>query len=398
MANPLHPVYIEEVLEARPTLNEIVGPRIGETYFPLRAQQHYHVAWERIKRWTPMAGLYDFQDKADTFGQMPAQRLLTDIMHWAARETLDPREATSALMTYQGPPGGDIDYGTGQFAETAAQKDAALVADKARLMNEAVENSKEYVRTQLLQGSIIWPPRLADGSVIPAADLPRQFGQIQINFVVPMLAADATTLDGGFSQLATTLVGVEGETGTQVAWDGATANTLADMTLIEDLMNHRRSIDFSNMRMIMAKRVMTLAAANQTAVRDVILGASRDRVLVTETQIRDELVALWGIEVQFNQSKWQFVSKADWGKPYDELEPSSIQFIPTGRVLIVPKGPLGELITAPAPGPAYSWDTNLYYWSQSQQQPPWNREMGLGIWAWPVMKDTDRHFILDAWS
>ena len=397
MANPLHPVYIEEVLEEKPTLNDIIGPRLGERFFPLRAQEHYSVAWERFKRWTPMAGLYDFQDRAEVFGELPSQRMMTDIMHWAARETIDPREATSSLTKFEGPAG-DIDYGTGVHAETAAQKDARLVANKVRLMNEAIENSMEYVRMQLLQGHITWPPRNADGSAIAAADMPRQFGQVAINFAASMLAADATTLDGGFKQLATTLVGVAGEAGTQVAWDNSTTgDVFADVVLIEDLLNHRRNLEFSGMSMIMAKRVM-MEAAKQTAVRDVLLGASADRVRIGQSQIRDEMVALWGIDVEYNQSKWQYVAKGDWGKSYDEVEPSSIQFIPTGRVLIVPKGPLGELITAPAPGPAYTFATNLYYWYQSQMQPPWNRELGLGLWAWPVMKYTDQHFIFDAWS
>ena len=396
MANPMNPVFIQQILAERPTQTQILGPRIGERWFPLEAQESYEYAWEVVSEYTPMAGLYDFQDKADTLGELPSSRFITDIMHWGGRETINPKDAMWTRAEFDGPMG-NINYGTGPFAESAQQRDARMIAKKVRLMNEAIINGLEYVRIQLMNGRIIWPPRQSNGTVIAEADLPRQFGQMEVDFDVDMLAADAVTLDCGFEQAATTLVGKAGRAGTQVAWDQAGADAIVDLSRITDLMAHRKSIDSSNLVMLMARAIL-VEVSEQTTVLDRILGTSRDRQMVTISETREAVLTLFDLAVEFYQSKWQYVNKSDWGKPRNEITIHSIPFMNEGTVLLLPNGPLGQLITAPAPGPAYSWDTNLYYWYHEDLTPPWMRELGLGMWAWPIMLETDRHFIFKSRS
>ena len=249
-----------------------------------------------------------------------------------------------------------------------------------------------------LLGQIWWPPKKADGTDIAAADVPLSMGPMKLNHAVPFLAANAD--GGGFHQAASSLAGITGGvSATGVAWNNASSsNMIADMAVIMDLLEDRMNLTTDNLVMLMAKRVLAHQAAN-TLVMNWILGTNRDRTFLTPHELRDFIQTQfeWGIE--FYQSKWEYVAQSQYAQVKPDI--NHVPFMNYGTVLILPQPEImemGQLATAPAPGPAHNWNSGKYLWMYTEPKPPFAREMGMGGYYWPLIFEPELRFRLDAWS
>lgn len=400
--NPLSTYYMEAVLEERPTKSVRLGPRIGDRFLPLRAYSDYRIVWEKVREYSPIAGAYGMEDKPNTMDELDFETFQSDVLHWGARMTLTAKQIMFLRWAGQtNVVNANSPYGIGPAADDYRAKDAAKVAEYTRMMNEAMDNVRELLQMHALLGQIYWPPYSEDNAQIAAASLPLSMGRQKLNHAVSFLAATGSgaTVTGGFHQKASQLTGISGDAGTQVAWSTTgTADPITDMGLIGDLMEDRVNLSTDNLLLLTGRRVLAKMASS-TKVLDWILGKNRDREFLTIREQRDFVSTEFGFEVEFYQSKWEYVKQDEMAD--DKPTIHRVPFMPMGTVLIIPRPEIqemGVLATCPAPGPAHNWQAGKYMWMVRDETPPWTTDMGMGAFWWPLVFDTDLRFRLDAWS
>lgn len=90
--NPLSVYYMEDVLEERPVKSVRLGPRIGSRFLPIQSYNAYRIVWEKVRDYSPMAGLYAMEELPDTMDTLDFETFQSDVLHWAARMTLTAKE------------------------------------------------------------------------------------------------------------------------------------------------------------------------------------------------------------------------------------------------------------------------------------------------------------------
>jgi len=260
------------------------------------------------------------------------------------------------------------------------------------------------MRIKALLGSLRWPPLDENGNVVAAVHMPVYWGRQDVHANYPLLAASAAG-DGAFEQNATTLIGlVGGVNGAGFAWNNAAnSNPIQDFAVIEDLISERMSVSADNLLAICSRRILSHLARN-TAILDWLLGLLRDVKFVTTPMIKDAIKGQWEWDIETYDSKWEYEFA-------DELDTAnvtihSVPFMPVGDVLILPRPDytgMGFLGTCPAPVNAdgddlLQWQFGRYIWRDFPTKPPFKREMGIGQFAFPLLKNLDLRFVLHAWA
>jgi hypothetical protein len=391
-------MFMESVLEVRPNVGERTGPKIAQEFLPIKDYKTYRIMWEKVRDYAPIAGAYALEDLPDTLDELDFQTFQSDVLHWGTRMTLSAKQLM--FLRYAGQSNivnASDPYGQGPAADEQRSRDAEKIAKYTRYMNTALDNVIEYIGMWALQGLILWPPLNENGVALAAADVPLSMGKLKINHEIPFLLASGG--DGSFHQAASALLGLSGGvSATGAAWNTSSANMIVDMSVILDLIRTKMRMEPSTLLMLMDSRVMH-HLSSQTAHLDWILGTNRDRDFLTVTDLRDFIKSKFEWTIRFYNSAWEYVLQRDW----DTTNPTihTVQFMPAGTVMIIPQPQvqrMGNIATAPAPGPAHQWLGGKYMWTDRDIKPPWKTEMGMGGYWWPLVRDNDVRFRLNAWS
>lgn len=412
MANvfPLNTYYMWDVVETLPTKSYRKGLHIGQRFLPAKEFGSYHVLWEEIQDFSPIAGFYSMTDLADPMHDLPWKSVQTDFLHSASRWVIKPQDLMFFRMPAQ-PAVSSQFYGTGPAANNFRERDAETVRRRTEQMVEAVDNLNEYMIIKALLGRLVWPPRDNQGNEIALVDRPVYWGRQALNMPYAFLAADAVNGHGSFNQAATTLAGVaNGVTAQGIAWNvdtgvaATSANIIRDFSVIKSLMKKRKGLAAGGLHAIMSQEVLDWQTWN-TNVLDWLLGRQRDVKFTTPEEVTQAVQSKWsGFTIETYDSQFEWVDPGDM----NQNEPTIYmqEFMPIGNVLILPKPDyvgMGWLGYAPCPFLADSadllqWTNGRYFWRDFQTKPPFRREMGMGQFAFPLMKNLDKRFLLDAWN
>lgn len=406
---PLSTYYMWDVMEMRPTKEERTKAHIGQRFLPDKDFGSYRVLWEEVRDFSPMAGFYSMTDLADPMHGLPWKTVQQDLLHSAARWIINPQDLM--FLRLPGRPAVTADaYGTGPAAHDYRSRDQAEVAKRTTQMVEAMDNLNEYMRIHALLGRVVWPPKDDDGNTISASAMPVYWGRQALNVPFDLLAADTTNNHGGFDQLASTLAGVNGAPAAQqIAWNvdtgtaATSANIIKDFSVIKALMRKRKSINTKSLLALMSEDVLSWQTWN-TNVLNWLLGTNRDRQFMTTDEIESAVKTKWGFEIETYDAAWEYVSMAEIGD--EEPTINTVQYMKEGTVLVIPRPDyrgMGWMGHCPSPVNAngedlLQWTNGRYFWKDWQTKPPFRREMGVGQFAWPLMKNLDYRFKLNAWA
>lgn len=403
MGNPLSTQFMEKVVELRPTKKAIKEGYIGSSYLPFREVDDYVIMWDAVKFENPLAGFYALEGKPRPGQDLDFETFKSDVMHVSAMRTLTAKEIQGVREAGES----HIRYGTGWGADYFRRKNARKVAELTQWSDDALDTQVEYLILHALQGRVRWPPRDADGNVIAAAAMPVHWGDIVVDFPIPFLAASGSL--GSFHQQATTLAsGITGGlTAQQIAWttDTGTPATsgdmIRDMEVIGQLFLERQGIAPDRLEVLMSRLLLSQVAFNSN-MHDWILGDNKekpDRNLVTIGDLKTFISTKFGWTIKTYDAQWTYVPQNQYNT--EGITPTRVRFLPVGTVLIHPRpeiSEMGVMATAPAPGPARQWRNGKYFWMKVLQEPPWTTEMGMGMYVWPLVFQTDVRFRLDATS
>lgn len=400
---PITTWYMWDVLETLPTKEDRVGTHIGQRFLPDRDFGSYQVVWEEIKRISRIAGFYAHTDLADPMPKLDWRTVTQTLLHSAARWIITPDELMFFRLPGQSPVTSQY-YGTGPAAHDMASKDADVVRMRTEELNEGLDNLNEYMRIKALLGRLQWPPFDENGNQLAAVDMPVYWGRQDVNASWPLLAASAAG-DGGFHQSASTLTGLStGPNGTGVTWDTpATSNPIQDFAVIADLFSERVGLETSNLLAIMSVRVISHLVRN-TAILNWLLGLNRDVRFATTPDIKSAIKNQWEWTIETYDAKWEYELASELDQ--EDLTIHSVPFLPRGDVLILPVpeyAGMGYLGHCPAPVNAdgddlLQWEFGRYVWKDFRSKPPFRREMGIGQFAFPLLQNLDKRFVLHAWD
>lgn len=400
---PITTWYMWDVLETLPRKEDRVGRHIGQRFLPDKDFGSYQVVWEEVKSISRIAGFYAHNDLADPMPKLDWKTVTQTLLHSAARWRITPDELMFFRLPGQ-PPVSSQYYGTGPAAQDYAAKDAEVVRMRTEELDEGLDNLNEYMRIKALLGRVRWPPFDENGNVIAAADMPVYWGRQDVNAGFPLLGASAAG-DGAFEQNASTLTGLAtGPNGTGFAWnDAANANPIQDFAVIADLYDERVGLDQADLLAIMSRRMLS-HMVRIGAVLDWLLGLNRDVKFVTTPDIKSALQNQWEWAIETYDAKWEYELATELDE--EDITVHSVRFLPVGDVLILPSpeySGMGYLGHCPAPVNAdgddlLQWDYGRYIWRDMRTKPPFTREMGLGQFSFPLMKNLDYRFVLHAWD
>lgn len=396
MGNPLSTQYMESVVELRPTKSAIKESYIGLNYLPYGNIDDYVVTWDATRFENPIAGFYALEDRPTPGQDLDFETFKSDVMHVAAMRTLTAKEIQGLREAGES----HIRYGTGFGAEYMRKKDARKMAELTNWCNDTLDTLVEYLAIHSLLGRIEWPPRDENGAVIAPAQVPVHWGDIKVDFPIPFLAADAVTGLGGFHQQATTLASgiANGLAAAGAAWNNAASNMLQDMEVITQLMLERQGLGPTNMEMICSRGLLSNQSFNNN-VLNAVLGTQRSKEFLNVSEIKDYITTRFGWSWRTYDAQWTYVRQGDYGS--DNPTVRRVRFMPNDTVLIVARPEISEMgimATAPAPGPAHQWRQGKYFWMDRNEKPPWDAEMGMGMYVWPLVFQIDARFRLDAYD
>ncbi len=404
---PISTYYMWDVLELAPDKDQRTQSHIGSRFLPDKDFGSYRIIWEQVREFSPMAGFYAMTDMADPIHKIPWATIQQDLVHSAARWIIMPEDLMFFRLPGQ-PAVHSQAYGEGPAANWMAEADRAEVARQTAQLNESLDNLNEYMRIQAMLGRLRWPPRDADGNAIAAANAPVYWGTQAIDIPWPLLAAAGG--HGGFEQSASTLSGVSGGVAAQqVAWnviDQATAatnaNIIRDFGVIASLMKKRKSIASKDLLAVMSEDVIAHQAWNMN-ILNWLLGNNRDREFVTEPEILDAVKTAWQWTIETYDAAWEYVSMTELNA--EEPTINTVPYLNPGTVMILPNPEFrstGFLGHCPVPvvtdgNDVLQWRNGRYFWKDFQTKPPFRRELGVGQFAFPLLKNLEYRFVLHSW-
>lgn len=401
--NPLSTQFMEKVVELRPTKRAIKEGYVGQSYLPFQSVDDYVVIWDAIKSENPLAGIFALEDKPIPGQDLDFDTFKSDVMHISAMRTVGPKD----IQGLRQPGEASVRYGTGWGADYFRRKNARKVAEVTTWSEDALDTMVEYLSIHSLLGRIVWPPLDASGAHIAAASLPVHWGDVKVNFPIPFLAASGGL--GSFSQAATTLAsGITGGLAAQgYAWNtdtgtGSTSgNMIRDMEVIGQLMMERQGLTPDRMEILCSRYILAQSAFNTNMLHWIMGNQNEkpDRNMVAVGEVKDFISTKFGWSFKLYDAQWTYVVQTAYGSATPTV--NRVRFLPTNKVLIQPRpemGDMGVMATAPAPGPARQWRDGKYFWMKHLQEPPWVSEMGMGMYVWPLVFQTDTRFLLDAFA
>jgi hypothetical protein len=134
------------------------------------------------------------------------------------------------------------------------------------------------------------------------------------------------------------------------------------------------------------------------------LGQNRDREFLTPEEITTAVQTKWNFQIETYDAIWEYIDATELAA--EEPTINSVEFMRIGDVLILPEpewAGMGFLGHCPVPVNAngddlLQWTNGRYFWKDFMTKPPFRREMGAGQFAFPLMKNLDKRFKLDAWN
>jgi hypothetical protein len=383
--NPLNRAWLSAAVERRPTKPSIKQSYIGTRFFPYLSVYDYTVLWDIVTASNRLAGVYDHNGVPIPGNESSFTQAMADILNVMASRVID----TETVMKLRDV--GEIGV-TNNLTRAVREKYLGEVTKKIGYCDDEVEATIEYLCLEVLQGTVHWPPRAASGAVIPLR--PAYWGDVNFTLNMGFRAA--------FMQAATTLVGYGGRVGGHLPWTNAAATPLVDLGVISQYVQEVTGIQMHGAEIITSRIILDYLCQNATILdwfRNYNFNGSNIQY-VDEFVLKDALKTKLGWNITLYDAQFTYEDQATLGQVGGPTE-QRIRFLPEGVMIILPPGVMGDgnanLMTAPDPGPDNQWQTGKYTWTHRIPTPPWTTEVGVGIHAFPILKEPQDIFVFDAY-
>lgn len=383
--NPFSRVWLDSYIQENPTTQALKQRYIMKDFFPFKRVNEYSVVWDIMLSGNRMAGLYA-HDGVPIPGQgYDYKQMMSDVTHIMASRTIKP----STLLELRQI--GELSVHN-TFVRSHRQRLLEEIGKMVTDCQDRVESVIEYLCTQALTGTIVWPPVDDTGTAI--SNPPASWGNVAI-----------ASLDLGFrstfKQAATTLSGWNSESGGGVAWSTtATSTPRHDLDVINTLFEETTGISMDNATILMSRTMLRYLGKNAELLKfvyDTTNGGYAPNFL-EPSQVEKVFQTELGYNIRTYDAKWTYPSNiaATATAPTE----NQVRFLNRKWVIIIPQGVLGEgnadFAVAPDLGAPNGENLGLYSWSHALEKPPWTREVGCGIHGFPRLKSSQEIFVFDA--
>jgi len=352
--------------------------------FPLKRVNAYKISWDMKRHQSHLAGIYAHDGTPYPGQDSDYLSRAQDIMHVMAARTLHP----NTIMQLR-----DIgELGVADNSSLAQRTKSTVmekVMEKTATCQDEVEAVLEYLAMQAITGTIVWPPT----GISPA---PSYWGNVS-------LPAGGLSMGfrSNFVQAASTLVGANSRAGTQVPWGTvATANPVKDLEVIAELIEETTGLNAWNSTLIMSRGILSLMAEHSSTLQWIrgTNGPAPDsqQGLLDMSALKTSIQTRLGYNIRLYDAQWTYGSSQNSQTGKTETR---VRFMDRKYILIIPNGAISGGLTymacAPDLGAPNGENLGLYTWTWKDDRPPWTHEMGCGIHAWPVIKDSESIFLFD---
>lgn len=379
--NPLTTQYLDAAIQARPTSQAIRQSYIGLSLMPMKAVPDYELTWDIIRQQNHLSGIYAMTGAPIPGDGPDYEQLIADVVNIMGSRELDEQ----TVMTLREP--GELSLQS-RVLNAARSKARRKLREMLGQCDDEVDATIEYLIMHALQGSIVWPPRDASGSVI--ASIPAYWGDAVFTLSMGLRAA--------LVQDISALSGHSARPGGGQNWKHASADPVLDLEVIAENTTELTGLNMEGAMLIMSRSVLSWMATRP----NVLLwfrGAHEGQKFINTAALKEFLESQLGYVVKLYDSKWTY--SVPTASPSGPVE-SSIRFLKEGRMLVIPKAALGSdtayFASPPTSGPEDAYNPGKYTWALKEKRPPWSWDLGVGIKGFPILKTSQEIGVYDVYA
>lgn len=379
----LHKSVLMGVIKERPD-NSKQGFRqryLGTSLLPWKPVATRRLQWDILYSENQLAGIYGPRGEAIPGDDLLFGQLFADVVDVKAKRIIDPeiaqllRDPGTITVLNMPDPGG--------YAQQLRQKVNSEITRCMGWCDDVVDSTYEYFVWRALQGQIDWPPRDADGNVIPIP-MPHWNPDFKVSFPFPFRA--------GLNTNAVALTGYKGRTGAQQYWDHANADPIDDLEILAEYAAETYGIELRGGTIYMSTSVLSMLT-KKSKILDWLIGVNKEqpgtRTFVDQAELRSYIQTRLGWNIQLYDAQWTYRTY----NPGTKASVHRVRFLDRNKIIIVPQmGLNGYMATAPL----YDGDSWVYGkmpWSWQDDKPNFDTEVGVNTIMWPIMETID-HVVL----
>ena len=371
----LSPTFLMGALKSRPESYTRQG-YIGRKFFKEQYVPTWELTWDVVSAENQLAGIISRGGKPVPGDDMLYTQMFANLVALGAMRVVD----RNAVKVVRDPGMANV---TTKAARDAAQRAAKKIREALAWCDDRIEALVEYMCVNAMQGQITWPP-----PNVPESEWEPQWGDVTFSITFPFRS--------NFKQQASTLVGYDGRTGTQVPWtDPANSNPIKDLEVIAELITETTGLNARGATIITSSGVISRLTENQVFLNR-IAGTDRGIQFLNVGDLKNFITDNLGFKIVQYDAQWTYRRNVD-----SDTGPEIVvqRFLPRGRLIIIPPGEeLGFLATTEQAGPDGKYYTGKFVWQNEDKEPPFDVRLGVSAVYWPVLTRADSIFVFDAWD
>lgn len=387
----LSPTFLMGAIQERPDRNAIRQSYIGQTLFPRKDVPERKLMWDSLVSENNLAGFYTVKGQAIPGSDLMFATHMRDLMDVKASRYLDA-DLVSKIRD-AGMPAVIQAAGESFTIRGIVERVNSHIRENLAWCDDAVDAQLEYMAMQAVTGTIVWPPKDADGGSIADA-MPHWNADMVINVDMG--------LKSEFNQNASTLTGYKGRTGGGKAWTDPDADPIKDLEVIAEYMVEETGIDSFGAKIIMSRSTLSRIAFLPNLLRWITgytgseLNSTPAQQYADISQVKSFIQTRLGYDIMLYDAQWTYRTL---NKATGVEQVKRVKFLPEGKVIILPKGfEIGYMAYAPHETQAGTWVTGKAPWVWTSDKPPIQREMGVNVVAFPIVVRNNEIFNLDVYK
>lgn len=388
----LTPAFLLGAIQERPERNAIKQNYIGEQLFPRREVPERRVMWDSMVSENNLAGFYSVKGQAVPGSDVTFATHFRDLVDVKASRYLDP----DIVGKVRDPGMAAVVKNAGDsFTIKAIQSRIAQhVSNNLAWCDDAVDAQLEYMAVKALTGTLVWPPKDANGNSI-VDPMPHWNPEMEmtVNF----------NLRSDFVQNASTLTGYKSRTGGGFAWTNASADPIKDLEVISELMVEETGLDSYGATIIMSRSTLSRLAFQPNILRWItgqvsagVVNASAAPDFADIAAVKSFIETRLGYTIRLYDSQWTYRTL---NKTTGVETVKRVKFLDEGKLIILPKGSNpGYMAMAQHETQDGAFASGKIPWIYRDPKPPYMREMGVSVVAFPILTHPDEIFVLNAYA
>ncbi len=394
----LSPTFLMGAIQNRPDRNAIKQGYIGASLFPKKDVPERRLMWDSLVSENNLAGFYSSKGVALPGSDLMFATHFADLIDLKASRYLDADLV--AKIRDAGMPAVVKNAGDSFTIRGIQERVNSHLRDNLAWCDDAVDAQLEYMAMSAIRGSLVWPPKDANGVAI-SDPMPHWNSDMELTVNFPLRST--------FQQDASTLTGYKSRTGGGYAWTSDSADPIKDLEVIAEYMVEETGIDPYGAKIIMSRSTLSRIAFLPNILRWITgftpVGGTGGSSAVNAAPalgyadvntVKNFVQTKLGYEVVLYDAQWTY---RELNKTTGVETVKRVKFLPEGKVVILPKNfNVGYMAYAPHETQAGNWITGKAPWVWTSEKPPIQREMGVNAVAFPIVTYPDEIFNLDVYA